>query len=69
MHKVAIHQINYLPWIGFFGKIASADTYVILDNVAYTHRNRINRNRIKVPSGKVVYLTIRCYVAGQCGLG
>ena len=58
MLKVAIHQINYLPWIGFFSKIASADVYVVLDTAAYTRGSWINRNRIKVPPNRVVYLTI-----------
>jgi len=58
MLKVAIHQINYLPWIGFFSKIASADMYVVLDIATYTRGSWINRNRIKVPPNRVVYLTI-----------
>lgn len=56
--RVAIHQVNYLPWIGFFSKIASADMYVVLDTAAYTRGSWINRNRIKVPPNRVVYLTI-----------
>lgn len=48
---VAIHQPNYLPWIGYFGKIARSDVFVFLDDVEYSDRSWINRNRIKTPDG------------------
>lgn len=46
---VAIHQPNYLPWLGFFHKMANCDTFVLLDNVkhsksSFTHRNKIKMN-------------------------
>jgi len=33
MKTVAIHQPNYLPWLGFFDKVAQADTFVIFDDI------------------------------------
>lgn len=54
---VAIHQPNFLPWIGYFYKIAKSDIFVFLDNVQYTKNNFINRNKIKTPQG-VIWLTI-----------
>ncbi|WP_238717389.1 WbqC family protein [Natronorubrum halophilum] len=48
---VAIHQPNYLPWIGFFHKIHHSDTFVFLDDVEYTANSWINRNKIKTPDG------------------
>ena len=48
---VAIHQPNYLPWIGYFQKIARSDVFVFLDDVEYSDRSWINRNRIKTPDG------------------
>lgn len=30
--RVAIHQPNYAPWIGYFAKMAIADTFVFLDD-------------------------------------
>jgi len=48
---IAIHQPNYLPWLGFFDKARMADTFVLLDNVPYTRGSVINRNRIRTKRG------------------
>ena len=47
------HQPNYLPYPGFFEKIARADLFVLVDNVQFVKRGPfgwIHRNRIKVGS-------------------
>jgi len=46
-----ISQSNYIPWRGYFDLIASADIFIILDDVQYTRRDWRNRNRIKTPTG------------------
>lgn len=48
---VAIHQPNYLPWLGYFDKIAKSDIFVFLDDVEYTSNSFTNRNKIKTPGG------------------
>ncbi len=54
----AIHQPNYVPWIGYFYKIANSDVFVILDQVQFPRgRSYSSRNRIKTPNGPT-YLTI-----------
>lgn len=43
MTVIAIHQPNYLPWFGFFAKIAAADVFVFLDDVAFSKGSYTNR--------------------------
>ncbi|MFQ6723083.1 MAG: WbqC family protein [Opitutales bacterium] len=33
MKKVAIHQPNFIPWLGYFYKMHQCDTFIILDDV------------------------------------
>jgi WbqC-like protein family len=43
--KVAIMQPYFFPYIGYFQLIASVDLFVIYDNIKYTKKGWINRNR------------------------
>ena len=43
---IAIHQPNYLPWLGYFHKIARADCFVFLEQVQYSRGSYSNRVRI-----------------------
>lgn len=44
---VAIHQPNYLPWCGYFAKLAAADCFVILDDVALPRgRSYVSRTQV-----------------------
>ncbi len=54
---VAIHQPNYFGWLGFFHKVATCDLFVILDDVQFTRRGFIHRNRVKSAHG-VSWLTV-----------
>jgi hypothetical protein len=49
--KVFVHQPEYIPWLGFFDKLARCDTYVIYDDAQYQHGSFHNRNRIRTPNG------------------
>jgi len=54
----SIHQPNYIPYLGYFYKIAASDVFVILDTVQYPRgKNFSARNRIKTPQGEC-FLTI-----------
>jgi hypothetical protein len=44
--KLAIMQPYFLPYIGYFQLIASVDKFVIYDNIKYTKKGWINRNRM-----------------------
>ena len=48
---VAVHQPQYLPWLGYFDKIRRADVFCFLDNVQYKKNDWQNRNRIKTAQG------------------
>jgi hypothetical protein len=44
--KLAIMQPYFMPYIGYFQLINSVDEFVIYDNIQYTKKGWINRNRI-----------------------
>jgi hypothetical protein len=49
------HQPNYLPYAGFFHKIAAADRFLIVDNVQFVKRGPfgwMHRNRIRTNSAE-----------------
>jgi hypothetical protein len=47
---VAIHQPNYLPWLGFFNKIKVADKFIVFNTTKFSRGEYFNRNRIRVPN-------------------
>ena len=48
---VSVHQPQYIPWLGYFHKIAGSDCFVFLDRVQYKEREFQNRNRIRRDNG------------------
>ena len=44
---VSIHQPQYMPWLPYFSKIASCDTFVFLDDVQFQKNGIQNRNQLK----------------------
>jgi hypothetical protein len=48
---LAVHQPQYLPWLGYLAKWAAADVFVFLDTVQYEKNGWQNRNRIKTAAG------------------
>ncbi|MFA6423042.1 MAG: WbqC family protein [Patescibacteria group bacterium] len=51
------HQPAYLPWLGYFHKLALSDKFVILDNVQFEKNSYTNRNQIKTSNGPI-WLTV-----------
>jgi WbqC-like protein family len=43
--KIAIMQPYFFPYIGYFQLIAAVDLFIIYDNIKYTKKGWINRNR------------------------
>jgi hypothetical protein len=44
--KLAIMQPYFLPYIGYFQLIAAVDTFVVYDNIKYTKKGWLTRNRM-----------------------
>ena len=61
---LSAHQPAYLPWLGYFDKIAQSDIFVYLDTVQFEKNSFINRNKIKTPQG-CLWLTIPVRIKGH----
>lgn len=55
--KIAIMQPYFLPYIGYFQLINSVDEFVVYDNIQFTKRSWIHRNRI-LENGKDVFISL-----------
>jgi hypothetical protein len=55
--KIAIMQPYFMPYIGYFQLINAVDVFVLYDNIEYTKKGWINRNRILV-NGNADYISL-----------
>lgn len=56
---VAIHQPNFMPWIGYFYKIYTADKFIFLDNVQIQKPGASYTNRVGIlTGGNIKHLTV-----------
>ena len=65
--KVAIHQPNYLPYLGFFHKASLSDVFVILDSVQFVKSGPLawaNRNKIRTKEGWI-WLSVPVLTKGR----
>lgn len=59
MTLVAIHQPNFLPWLGYFDKIRRADVFIVLDSVQIPKTGGTWANRMKLlVSGAPAWVTV-----------
>ncbi len=63
---VSINQPAYLPWLGYFERIARSDVHVVLDHVQFEKNSFTNRNRVRVKDG-AAWLTIPLATKGRFG--
>ena len=56
-HRIAIMQPYFLPYLGYFQLIKAVNIFVVYDNIKYTKKGWINRNRILL-NGKDTLFTI-----------
>jgi WbqC-like protein family len=63
----AIHQPNFLPWMGYFSKIAKVDTFIFFDSVAMSNgKTWTSRSQILV-NGQTHWLTLPVLRKGLSG--
>jgi hypothetical protein len=55
MMRVAIMQPYFLPYIGYFQLAGAVDLFVVYDNIKYTKKGWINRNRLLQNGGDAVF--------------
>ncbi len=63
---VSINQPAYLPWLGYFERIARSDVHVVLDHVQFEKNSFVNRNRVLVNGGPT-WLTVPIKTKGRFG--
>ena len=56
--NIVAHQPHFLPWLGYFNKLANADMYVVQDNVQFRKRYFQNRTRIRGQNSDCLWLTV-----------
>lgn len=50
--KVAIHQPNFLPWCGWFAKLAACDAFILLDDAQMSKGSYVSRTKIRSREGE-----------------
>jgi hypothetical protein len=55
--RVAIHQPNFMPWLGWWHKAAMADKFILFDTVQYAAKQFQNRTQIRQKHGGM-WLTV-----------
>jgi len=63
---VSIHQPAYLPWLGYFHRIAMSDAHIILDHVQFEKNSFTNRNKVRT-ADDWCWLTVPVKTAGKFG--
>lgn len=63
---VSINQPAYLPWLGYFERIAASDLHVVLDHVQFEKNGFVNRNKVRTREGWT-WLTVPVLTGGRFG--
>jgi hypothetical protein len=63
---VSVNQPAYLPWLGYFERIARSDVHVVLDHVQFEKNSFVNRNRVLSADGPT-WLTVPIKTKGRFG--
>ena len=65
--RVSINQPAYLPWPGYFHRIAISDLHVVLDQVQFEKNGVTNRNKLRTATGWT-WLTVPVKTKGKFGM-
>jgi len=63
---VSINQPAYLPWLGYFHRIAASDLHIVLDHVQFEKNSFTNRNKVRTANGSA-WLTVPVKTSGRFG--
>ncbi len=63
---VSINQPAYLPWLGYFHRIAGSDVHIVLDQVQFEKNSFTNRNKIRTRENWG-WLTVPVQTSGKFG--
>lgn len=63
---VSINQPAYLPWLGYFQRIAVSDLHIVLDHVQFEKNSFTNRNKARTANGWC-WLTVPVRTRGRFG--
>ncbi len=63
----AIHQPNFLPWMGYFHKIATVDTFIFFDSVALSNGKTWTSRCQILANGEAQWLTLPVRRSGRGG--
>src|SRR5215467_5703628 len=53
--RLGIMQPYFLPYIGYFQLIGAVDLFIVYDNIKYTKKGWINRNRMLLNGKDVMF--------------
>jgi hypothetical protein len=56
--RVALMQPTFLPWQGYFGLVAAADVFVLLDDFQFQRHSFHQRNRIRSANGDETWISL-----------
>lgn len=63
---VSINQPAYLPWLGYFDRIAKSDVHVVLDSAQFEKNSVTNRNKLRTKEGWC-WVTVPLRTSGRFG--
>jgi hypothetical protein len=64
--KISINQPAYLPWLGYFERIAVSDLHIVLDHVQFEKNSFTNRNKVRTKDD-ATWLTVPLATKGRFG--